>query len=109
MTVTEFAARCGLETIALPDGEREITGAYMGDLLSWVMSRAKTGDAWVTIMSNLNIVAVATLTECACIILAESVTADEKVIDLCKSKGVNLLSSELTAFQLAVKLSEVLI
>ena len=108
MTVADFAAKCDLKTIAMPEGEREITGAYIGDLLSWVMSRAKTGDAWVTIMSNINIVAVAALTECACIILAEGVEADEKVVDLCQSKGVNILSSPLTSFQLATKLSQVL-
>lgn len=109
MTVTEFAEKCSLNILALPDGGREITGCYSGDLLSWVMSRAKTGDAWVTIMSNINIVAVATLTECACIIMAESVTADQKVIELCKNKGVNLLSSRLTAFELSAELSKILL
>ena len=43
------------------DEEKEITGCYCGDLLSWVMSRAKEGDAWLTVMGNVNAVAVAVL------------------------------------------------
>ena len=49
-----------------------MTGAYTGDLLSYVMSRAKSGDAWVTIMSNVNVIAVAGLTDVSCVILANS-------------------------------------
>jgi hypothetical protein len=45
----------------LSDGEKEITGGYTGDLLSWVMGRASCGNAWITIMSNINIIAVASL------------------------------------------------
>ena len=45
---------------------------YAGDLLSWVMSHATAGDAWVTIMSNINVAAVASLTEVACVIFAAS-------------------------------------
>ena len=37
----------------MPQGEREIDGVYVGDLLSWVMGRAQSDNAWVTIMSNM--------------------------------------------------------
>ena len=70
MTVNDFAAKQGFGVVAMPDGEREIKGVYIGDLLSWVMGRAKADDAWITIMSNINIVAVASLADVACIILA---------------------------------------
>ena len=59
MKVKDFARLAGLEIICMPDPEREIEGGYCGDLLSWVMGRADSGSAWVTIMSNINIVAVA--------------------------------------------------
>jgi len=39
MKVFELAEN-GFETITMPDGEREIDGVYIGDLLSWVMGRA---------------------------------------------------------------------
>ena len=79
MTVRELAKNLCLTVHALPDGDREISGVYIGDLLSWVMGRADTDEAWITIMSNRNIVAVATLADTACILLAEGVVPDEGV------------------------------
>ena len=92
----------------MPDGEREITGVYIGDLLSWVMGRAKADCAWITIMSNINIVAVASLADTACIILAESVELPEDVVSTATQKNVNILSSELGAYEIACKLNELI-
>ncbi len=108
MTVNEAIQRLDLKPIALPEGEREITCGYCGDLLSWVMGRAEADCAWITIMSNVNIIAVATLCDPACIILAEGVTVEDDVIARANSQGINLLSSEQTAFELAGKLSALL-
>lgn len=108
MTVNELAAAAGFTTAALPDGEREITGAYIGDLLSWVMGRAREGNAWITIMSNSNIVAVATLADTACILLAEGVEPDAGVAALAEQKGINILISPLGAYETALKLHELL-
>ena len=101
MTVGGFAEKYGLSVVVPAETDREITGGYVGDLLSWVMGRAKAGDAWVTIMSNINIAAVAALTDVACVILAEGVEADEKVLAVCQDKGINLLSSEKTSFEVS--------
>lgn len=106
MTVAEISDKLSLNKIVLPDPDREITGAYIGDLLSWVMGRATVGDAWITIMSNINIVAVASLADTACIILAEGVSLDDSVKSAAESKGVNILASDKTAFELASLLSE---
>ncbi len=105
MTVNELKDKLSLTTVTLPDGDREITGCYIGDLLSWVMSKAKTGDAWITIMSNINIVAVAALCDTATIILAEGVTLDEEVKSAAMARGVNILSTEKSAYDLARELS----
>ena len=105
MTVGSFAEKYKLTFAVSADTEREITGGYVGDLLSWVMGRANAGDAWITIMTNINIAAVATLVDVACIILAEGVQAEEKVIEVAKEKGINLLCSERTSFELSGLLS----
>ena len=102
MTVRDFATGNSLEIASLPDPDREITGAYTGDLLSWVMGRAKEGDAWVTIMSNLNVIAVATLTDVSCVILAEGVKLDGEVLKVVKEKGVNLLYSSLPSYETCI-------
>ena len=108
MTVRELIQQTQGPTAALPAADREITGVYMGDLLSWVMGRAKESDAWITIMSNNNIVAVATLADTACIILAEGVTPDPGVAALAEQKGVNILCSPVGAYETARLLSEYL-
>ena len=99
---------CGFTAHALPDGDREITGVYIGDLLSWVMGRAGADQAWITIMSNRNIVAVATLADTACILLAEGVVPDEGVAQLAEEKGINLLTSPQGAYETALALSRLL-
>lgn len=108
MTVKELAVACDLQATVLPDGDREVTGVYIGDLLSWVMGRAAQGDAWLTIMSNQNIVAVSTLADTACVILTEGVTPDEGVAALAEEKGINLLCSDVSSYQTAKKLAALL-
>lgn len=108
MTVQEMMTRAELTAAALPEADREITNVYIGDLLSWVMGRARSGDAWITIMSNRNIVAVATLADTACVILAEGVQPDEGVAALAEEKGINLLCSPHSAYEIALKLRDCL-
>lgn len=106
MTVSELLTACDFKPVTVPDGEKQVTGGYAGDLLSWVMGRAKEGDAWVTIMSNMNIVAVASLADVACIVLSEGVTVDESVIKTAEEKGVNILSTQKPTYDAAVSISQ---
>ena len=108
MTVNELSAQAEFKALTMPDGEREITGVYIGDLLSWVMGRTKADCAWIPIMSNINIVPVASLADTACIILAESVELPEDVVSTATQKNVNILSSELGAYEIACKLNELI-
>ena len=106
MTVEELAIKTGLATVTLPDASREISGAYVGDLLSWVMGRASSDNAWITIMSNINVIAVATLADVGCVILAEGVTPDAELIKVAEAKGVNILTSPLSSYETALRISE---
>ena len=108
MTVMELAERLSLEPVCEAEPDREVTGGYAGDLLSWVMGRAQSGDAWVTIMSNNNIIAVATLTDAALVILAENVSPDPGVTELAERKGINLYRSPEPIFTLCAKVAALL-
>jgi len=108
MTVENLVSVLGLNPITLPDKDKEVSGAYIGDLLSWVMGKAMEGDAWITIMSNLNVVAVASLADVACVIFAEGVTPDEELIKVAKSKNVNLITSAYSTYETAVRISGIL-
>ena len=106
MTVTELKDTLSLTPVTLPEGDREVEGVYIGDLLSWVMGRAQADNVWLTIMSNLNIVAVATLADVSCIILCEGVTLEESVKNTAEAKGVNILTTEAPAYETAKRLAE---
>ncbi len=108
MTVEVLAKELSLAPLCVPEGDREVEGGYCGDLLSWVMSRAKSGDAWVTIMTNINVVAVASLTDCACVILAENAEVEPQVIEKARSQGINLLVSEKDSFSLCAHIGSLL-
>ena len=108
MTVREFIEKTVFSPIILTDDNRDVCGVYVGDLLSWVMGRAKADDAWITIMSNLNVIAVATLADVSCVIFAEGVLPDEEIIRVAGEKGVNLISTALPSYEAAVKISAIL-
>lgn len=102
MTVREFCDRTGVSAVTLPDGEREINGVYVGDLLSWVMGRAEEDELWITIMTNSNVIAVGSLVNVSAVLLAEGVELDEKTLSLATEKGINILSSEKSIYELCV-------
>ena len=108
MTAENFQKALGLDIVSMPLPKKEISGAYVGDLLSFVMAKADADNAWVTIMSNINIVAVATLVDIGAIILAEGVALDDEVRETAQRKGVNVFSTPLSAFDIANKIGNIL-
>ena len=108
MTISDFAAKINAEILSLPDPGAEISGGYCGDLLSWVMGRAEEGQVWITIMSNINTVAVASLADVSGILLSENVEIDESVIAKAKEQGINLIRTEMSSFEAAVALGELI-
>ncbi len=108
MTVKELIEQLSLEAITVADADREVTGGYAGDLLSWVMGRAREGDAWVTIMTNINVLAVASLADVACVVLAENVPMEADVIDAASAKGITLLRSPDPTFVLCARIAQAL-
>jgi hypothetical protein len=78
----------------------EFEGVYTGDLLSRAMSRVEAGCAWVTIMANINVVAVANLTEPAVILLAEDVTMQADVLGAAEDNGITVMTSPMSAYEI---------
>ena len=108
MKIKDLALNGNFKEICIPCPEREIDGVYVGDLLSWVMGRAQADNAWITIMSNLNVIAVASLADTSCVILTEGVTLQDDVKELAVSKEINVFSTNLTSYQAAITLSDLL-
>ncbi len=107
MTVNEIAKELNLTFYAGEElAEKLAKGCYIGDLLSLAMSKVTAENVWITIQTNINVVAVASLAEAACVIVADGCIPDEKTIEKAKEQDVILLGGEISAFDAAVALSE---
>ena len=102
MTVKEVAEKLNFKVLT-GDGEREIKGFYACDLLSWVISHARTGDMWVTVMNNINILAVASLVDVSCIVIPEGVEIYENLAQRANDKGITILATDLSAADAILK------
>ncbi len=109
MTVEQLATALGAEILAGREGlKKSVTGGYAGDLLSWVMGRAQAGDAWITVMGNVNAIAVAVLADIACVILADSSALDENAAARADMQGVPVLRSTADIFTLCNRIANLL-
>lgn len=101
MTVAELKRRLNLELVAGKEGlQGEITGGFVGDLLSVVMGKAKEGNAWITIQSHVNIVAVAVLTGSACIIVSEGFKVAEEAVLKAEEENIPILTTKKSSFEI---------
>jgi hypothetical protein len=82
--------------------DREISVPYCCDLLSVAMGRMPADSAWVTVMGNVNTLAVATLADAACIILAEGSNLDEPALKKAREQGITVFLTELPIFDAAL-------
>lgn len=81
------------------DPDREVGSGFVGDLLSVVMGKAEENCVWVTIQSHINVVAVATLVDCACIIVAEGYKVDQDALAKADLEEIPIISTKMSSFQ----------
>lgn len=108
MNVKQLAEELNLEILTEGDLERDVLECYIGDLLSWVMGRAPEDSAWLTVMGNINSIAVATLADVSCIILVENAALDEEAKSKAEMHDVTILRTEENSYSLALKISELI-
>ena len=106
MKVSELAQKSGWQIFSQGE-EREIGSGYCGDFLSNIISRAPDSCAWLTVMNNVNVAAVATLIDCACIILCEGVPPDEAFAARAEQLGLWVLGAAENVFEAAKKVAAI--
>ncbi|NLX64675.1 MAG: AraC family transcriptional regulator [Clostridiaceae bacterium] len=106
MTINELSHKLGLKIITeIPKKlERKVTGVYSCDLLSHAMAKINEGDVWITIHTNLNVVAVASLTDCACVLIPENIEIEKQMAERAAEKEVVLLSGAKSAAELCYEI-----
>ena len=104
MTVHELIAQTGLEVIH-QEPDRATGKPFCCDLLSVAMARAPEDSIWVTVMGNRNVIAVASLADVACVVLAEGYAYDEDAIAAAQGK-VTLLRSPDPIYETTLRLGQ---
>lgn len=87
-------------------GEMPILRAFCCDLLSLVISRAPGDCAWITVMGNVNTVAVATLCDVSAIVVAENMPADPDMLTAAEREGISIYLTALPVFEAALAIHE---
>lgn len=109
MIVRNIANLDGIKTVIEGESmDREISGMYCCDLLSIAMGHAPEGSCWCTVMANMNTLAVAALTDCACIVLCSGLKCDDNMLMKAKTEGITVFETELPVFDAALKIHEAL-
>ncbi|OJU18550.1 MAG: hypothetical protein BGN88_13200 [Clostridiales bacterium 43-6] len=109
MTVQELCKAVGGSILAGANGtEHPVTGGYTCDLLSWIIGRAREGDCLITVMGNINAVAVASLSDISCILLSEGAVLDHDAKTKADLLGLPVIGSDKTSFQLSLLIGNLL-
>ncbi len=108
MKVRELCEKMNMTPVSTGDMDREIKDCYICDMLSYVMAKAKEGDAWITVQTNINVVAVSSLADCACVIVPEDIVVEEPTVKKAQMQEVTILRASQTAFEIACVIGQAL-
>jgi NAD/NADP transhydrogenase beta subunit len=99
MTNTKLT-ELGFEPVTVGE-EIAITGAFCGDLLSWVMGRAQAGQVWFTVMGNINAVAVASLVGVAAVVICNDAEIEPESVKKAAEQGITYYKTTLPTYEAA--------
>ena len=109
MKVSELIEKLGLTVYTGSVGlDREISGGYVSDLLSDVMGNGKEGNVWITLQNHMNVIAVASLKDMACIILVKNIVPSAEIIEKADEEGISILGATENTFELSGKIYHLL-
>lgn len=109
MKLANIVAALSLEVKSFKDGlDKDISGAYVSDLLSDVMANSKEGHIWITLQAHINIVAVASMKDLAGIIIIGGRQVPEEVLKKAEEEEITVMTTPLSAFEIAGRLYQLL-
>lgn len=106
LNVSDLITKLNLTCAAGADGtDGIISGCYIGDLMSLAMTGVHENMIWITIQTNINVVAIASLTDGACIIMPDGTSPDESTKAKADELGIPILTTPMTAYETAKALA----
>ena len=105
MKVTDIVEKLELKIFSGHEGlGKEVCGGYTSDLLSDVMGHAGAGNAWITIQSHRNVIAIASLRDLSAVILTCGEKPADDTVAQSNEEGIPLLGTGLSTFELSGRL-----
>ncbi len=105
MTIRGIVEALSLTVLCATDRlDRDVEGGYASDMLSCVMAGAKKDNIWVTLLTHLNVIAVAVLLEIPAIVITENSPVDESVLKKADDEGITLLRTPEDTYTVVGKL-----
>jgi hypothetical protein len=104
MSVIELAKLTNWTLINAGPLENSIEGVFVGDLLSYVMGNAQAKQAWVTMQTHQNVIAIASLKEFSVLILVDGNSINEEDLQSARDNDIAILVSPLPAYETIQKL-----
>lgn len=86
--------------------DRAVLTGYCCDMLSWVMAHLSESACWFTILNSVNVIAVASLSGCPCVVLTEKVMMDDSVLARARDEKICVCMSESATYEAAGALAE---
>ena len=106
-SLADMVKACDLQVVAGKNHlSHRIEGGYVSDMLSDVMANCRKGDIWITLQTHPNIIAVAVLKEISAVILINNRRPEPETVKKAEAEHIPILISNLTAFEIAARLSE---
>ncbi|HUS87382.1 MAG TPA: DRTGG domain-containing protein [Bacteroidales bacterium] len=84
--------------------DKDVTGVYVSDMLSDVMSKAQAGNLWITVQTHKNVIAAANLIDISAVIISQGTEVPKDTIDLANRFNVVLLGCDESTFDVVGKL-----
>lgn len=105
MKVKDIVEKLNLEVYSGGNGlEKEINGGYTSDLLSDVMGHADSGNAWITLQTHKNVIAIASLKEISAVIIVKGFKPEEDTIVQSNEEGIPILGTNKETFEITGQL-----
>ena len=105
MKISEIAEKTGLETLHAYE-DADVTGVYVSDMASDVITGAQAGSMLVTLQTHKNFIAAANLVDAGMVVFAHGKRPTEDVVELADRVGLALFSTPDDTWTYAVKLSD---
>lgn len=103
MKLRDVIEKLGLQALTNVE-DKDVSGVFISDMLSDVMSSSKAGDLWLTVQTHKNVVSAANLVDIAAVVVTHGKSVPDETIQLANRFHVVILATPASTFLAASRL-----